>query len=56
MTNFDPRPSRRTLMAGAGALGLGGMAGGAQTADAAPLLNPVLRQRADAGVFRHTED
>lgn len=55
MTNFDPRPSRRILLAGAGALGLSGVAGGARAGQAAPLLNPVVRQRADAQVFKHTD-
>lgn len=55
MTNFDPQPSRRILLAGAGALGLSGVAGGAQAAEAAPLVNPVVRQRADAQVFKHTD-
>lgn len=55
MTNFDPQPSRRILLAGAGALGLSGVAGGVQAAEAAPLLNPVVRQRADAQVFKHTD-
>jgi len=54
VTTFDPQPSRRILLAGAGALGVSGLAGGAQAAQAAPLVNPVVRQRADAQVFTPT--
>jgi len=55
VTTFDPQPSRRILLAGAGALGVSGLAGGAQAAQAAPLVNPVVRQRADAQVFKHAD-
>jgi GH43 family beta-xylosidase len=56
VTNFDPQPSRRILLAGAGALGLSSVAGeGLAAPAAAPLINPVVRQRADAQVFKHSD-
>lgn len=45
--------SRRTLLAGAGALAMGGAAA-AQGAAPVPS-NPLVRQRADALIFRHTD-
>ncbi|MBI1685047.1 family 43 glycosylhydrolase [Caulobacter hibisci] len=46
------------MLAGAGALTVGGYASIAEASsatEAAPLINPVVRQRADAQVFKHTD-
>lgn len=51
---FDLQPSRRVMLAGAGALSVSGGAIAAP-ASAGPLLNPLVRQRADAQVFRHVD-
>ena len=51
---FDLQPSRRVMLAGAGALTVSGAAVAAPVS-AGPLLNPVVRQRADAQVFKHTD-
>lgn len=52
---LDLTPSRRVLLAGAGALGLAGSEALAAPAASAPLLNPLVRQRADAQVFKHAD-
>ena len=49
---FDPTPSRRVLLAGAGALAAAGPAG-ARAASAPVPSNPLVRQRADALIFKH---
>ena len=52
---FQFTPSRRTLLAGAGALAVGGPAL-ARAGGAAPVpSNPLVRQRADALIFKHTD-
>ena len=47
------RPSRRLFLAGAAASGT--MPALARRAAALPIVNPLVRQRADAQVFRHTD-
>jgi GH43 family beta-xylosidase len=49
---FDPTPSRRVLLAGAGALAAAGPAV-ARAASAPVPSNPLVRQRADALIFKH---
>ncbi|UAL08655.1 family 43 glycosylhydrolase [Caulobacter segnis] len=51
----DSTPSRRTLLAGAGALAVGGPAAARATGRAPVPSNPLVRQRADALIFRHTD-
>jgi GH43 family beta-xylosidase len=49
---FDPTPSRRVMLAGAGALAAAGPAV-ARAASAPVPSNPLVRQRADALIFKH---
>jgi GH43 family beta-xylosidase len=57
--NFDFPPSRRVVMTGAGAAVLGGCVaapfGGGADGPGDALRNPLVRQRADAQVFRHDD-
>ena len=57
--SFNFPPSRRAVMAGGGAIVLGGCAsapfGAEAVAAGAGPLNPLVRQRADAQVFRHDD-